>query len=115
MQILMSLFDDVSILFGMELAISKTKVVCNQYSKAIMELIRERKLVEGHVLPSPSQHNTIGRVELTRIQDKDGMLLVPVIIFRGERIEVVPHAIQILGAHSWIRMMGRWVKQESSG
>jgi len=30
-------FDEVSILFGMEFAISKTKIVCNQYSKA-MEL-----------------------------------------------------------------------------
>ena len=37
MQLMIVQFDEVSTLFGMELAISKTKVVCNQYSKA-MEL-----------------------------------------------------------------------------
>ena len=35
MQIMIEVFDDVTTLFGMELAINKTKIVCNQYSKAI--------------------------------------------------------------------------------
>ena len=44
MQIMMVEFDEVATLFGMELAITKTKVVCNQYSKA-ME-IEEREAEE---------------------------------------------------------------------
>ena len=34
-QLMIVEFDEVATLFGMELAITKTKVVCNQYSKAL--------------------------------------------------------------------------------
>ena len=37
MQTMMVCFDEVATIFGMELAIEKTKVVCNHFSKA-MEL-----------------------------------------------------------------------------
>ena len=35
-------FDDVANLFGMELAIHKTKIVCNQYSKAMERETQEQ-------------------------------------------------------------------------
>ena len=35
MQTMMATFDEVATLFGMEVAITKTKVVCNNYSKAM--------------------------------------------------------------------------------
>ena len=41
MQIMMEEFDEVVMLFGMELAITKTKIVCNQYSKAMEIEARE--------------------------------------------------------------------------
>ena len=44
MQIMMNLLDEEATVFGMELAITKTKKVCNQYSKAMeIEDIRIRE------------------------------------------------------------------------
>ncbi len=37
MQIMIVVFDDVAKLFGTELAIHKTKIVCNQYNSKAME------------------------------------------------------------------------------
>ena len=82
MQIVMVQFDEVSTLFGMELAISKTKVVCNQYSKA-MEIAERNP--EEHVLPVASQRRTRGNTELARMQVNDGLLFVPVILIRREK------------------------------
>jgi hypothetical protein len=89
MQIMMKLFDDVSTLFGMELAINKTKVVCNQYSKA-MEPV-EKEVEEGPLLIGPPQHNTRGSAEKARITDDAETPAIPVILIRGEKkIDVVP-------------------------
>jgi hypothetical protein len=87
MQSMMLIFDEVATLFGMELAIPKTKVVCNQYSKA-MEI--EAQEMEGPTISAPLQQRTRGRCELERMQTNDRALFAPVIVIRGEKIEVVP-------------------------
>ena len=87
MQIMMVEFDEVATLFGIKLAITKIKVVCNQYSKA-MEI--EEREAEETSMPTPVQHDTRGSRELTRMQTNDRTLLVPVILIRNEKIEVVP-------------------------
>jgi hypothetical protein len=87
MQIMMVEFDEVATLFGMELAITKTKVVCNQYSKA-MEI--EAREAEDISIPTPVQHYTRGSRELARMQTNDRTLFVPVIVIRRENIEVMP-------------------------
>ena len=87
MQIMMVEFDEVATLFGMELAITKTKVVCNQYSKAMEIKARE---AEDISIPTPVQHDTRGSRELARMQTNDHTLFVPVIVIRRENIEVVP-------------------------
>ena len=78
MQRMMVVFDEVSTLFGMELALKKTKVVCNQYSKAIAIAGRE---IEGHQVPvsvpvASPQHDTRGIRELARMQVNDMQLCV---------------------------------------
>jgi hypothetical protein len=80
MQIMIVIFDDVATLFGMELAINKTKIVCNQYSMAM------GTATTGDALP----HNTRGSQALARMQISDASLFLPVILIRGEKIEVVP-------------------------
>ncbi len=81
-------FDEMATRFGMELAITKTKVVCNQYSKAMESEARE---AEDTSIPTPAaQHDTRGRRELARLQTNDRTLFVPVILIRREKIEVVP-------------------------
>ena len=90
MQRMMEMFDEVSTLFGMELALQETKAVCNQYSKAMAIAARE---LESHLVLVPvasRQHDTRGNLELARMQVNDVQLYVPVILIRGERIEVVP-------------------------
>jgi hypothetical protein len=67
-QIMIVVFDDVvKLLFGMELAIHKTKIVCNQYSK-VME--REAQELAGEIAAtaSASMHNMRGRRALARIR-----------------------------------------------
>lgn len=86
MQTMMIVFDEVATVFGMELAIIKTKVVCNQFSKAM-----EREYIEPEdPVPSVSHHNTRGSQVLARLQINDDTLVVPKILVRGETIEVVP-------------------------
>ena len=85
MQILIVVFDNVATLFGMELAIQKFKIVCNQYSRS-ME--REAQEVAGD--ESTLMHNTRGRQALAQMQINDESLFIPVILIRGEKIEVVP-------------------------
>ena len=80
-------FDDVATLFGMELAINKTKIVCNQYSKA-ME--RETQEIAGNATVGTPLHNTRGSQALAQMQINDASLFIPVIRIRGEKIEVVP-------------------------
>ncbi len=87
MQIMIEVFDDVTTLFGMELAINKTKIVCNQYSKA-ME--RETQEIAGNETVGTPLHNTRGSQELAQMQLNDASLFIPVIRIRGEKIEVVP-------------------------
>ena len=87
MQLMVVVFDEVATLFGMELAISKTKVVCNQYSKA-ME-IKAQEAREQVVVAL--QYNTRGRQELARLQVNNPTLFVPEILIRRERLEVVPY------------------------
>jgi hypothetical protein len=88
MQIMIVIFDDVATLFGMELAINKTKIVCNQYSKAMERQAQELagNATTGDALP----HNTRGSQALARMQINDASLFLPVIQIRGEEIEVVP-------------------------
>jgi len=72
----------------MELAINKTKIVCNQYSKA-ME--REAQELAGNATTGDAvPHNTRGSQALARMQINDSSLFLPVILIRGEKIEVVP-------------------------
>jgi hypothetical protein len=87
MQIMIEVFDDVTTLFGMELAINKTKIVCNQYSKA-ME--RETQEIAGSATAGTPLHNTRGSQALAQMQINDASLFIPVIKIRGEKIEVVP-------------------------
>ena len=87
MQLMMVAFDEVATLFGMEVAITKTKVVCNNYSKAMEFEARE---AERQVVVTP-QYNTRGSQELARLQVNDVTLFVPVVLIRGEKLEVVPY------------------------
>ena len=87
MQIMMAAFDEVATLFGMEVAITKTKVVCNNYSKAMEFEVQE---AERQVIVTP-QYNTRGSQEVARLQVNDVTLFVPVILIRGEKVEVVPY------------------------
>ena len=77
----------------MELATSKTKVVCNQYSKA-MEIKAQEAEERGVEAP---QYNTRGRQELARLLVNDATLFVPVILIREERLEVVVPYFRYLG------------------
>ena len=88
MQIMIVIFDDVATLFGMELAIKKTKIVCNQYSMAMEREAQELTgtATTGDALP----HNTRGSQALARMQISDASLFLPVILIRGEKVEVVP-------------------------
>ena len=63
MQLMMVAFDEVATMFGMELATAKTKVVCNQYSKA-MEIKAQE--AEGQ-MPAALHYNTRGSQELARL------------------------------------------------
>ena len=87
MQIMMVAFDEVATLFGMEVAMTKTKVVCDNYSKAMEFKAQE---AERQVLVTP-QYSTRGSQELARLQVNDVTLFVPVILIRGEKLEVVPY------------------------
>ena len=88
MQSMIVEFDEVATLFGMELAITKTKVVCNQYSKALEIEARE---ADDNPIPAISQqHDTRRSRKLARMQANDHTVLVPVIVIRGEHIKVVP-------------------------
>ena len=58
-------FDEVSILFGMEFAISKTKIVCNQYSKAMELEARDKE--DGHAVVEVATYDTRGSRVLARI------------------------------------------------
>ena len=93
MQSMMIVFDEVATIFGMELATSKTKVVCNQYSKA-MEIKAQES--EGQMIVAP-RYNTRGGQELARLQVNDVTLFVPVILIRGERLEVVSTVLSVPG------------------
>ena len=90
MQSMMRVFDEVSTMFGMELALKKTKVVCNQYSKALESTERELEGQDLAQVPAAAQHDTRGSRALATMQVNDTQLHVPVILIRGERIEVVP-------------------------
>jgi hypothetical protein len=90
MQSMMRVFDEVSTMFGMELALKKTKVVCNQYSKALESTARELEGQDLAQVPVAAQHDTRGSRALATMQVNDTQLHVPVILIRGERIEVVP-------------------------
>ena len=58
-------FDEVSILFGMEFAISMTKIVCNQYSKAMELEARDKE--DGHAVVEVATYDTRGSRVLARI------------------------------------------------
>ena len=93
MQTMVVCFDEVATIFGMELAIGKTKVVCNQFSKA-RELEAKK---EDAGTDEELQHDTRGsRAMLDRLHN-DPSLVVPIIKVRGETIEVVSH-FRYLGA-----------------
>lgn len=93
MQTMVVCFDEVATIFGMELAIGKTKVVCNHFSKA-MEL--EARKGDAGTEEEP-RHNTRGGRVLMEIMHNEPSLLVPIIKVRGESIEVVSH-FRYLGA-----------------
>ena len=82
------LFDEVSTLFGMELAINKTKIVCNHYSKA-MELEARNEEYGGRVMEE-AQHDTRGSRTRVESQTEDVSLFMPTIRVQEENIEVVP-------------------------
>ena len=93
MQTMVVCFDEVATIFVMELAIGKTKVVCNHFSKA-MEL--EARKGDAGTEEEP-RHNTRGGHALMEIMHNEPSLLVPIIKVRGESIEVVSH-FRYLGA-----------------
>ena len=93
MQTMVVCFDEVATIFGMELAIGKTKVVCNHFSKA-MELEVRKGDAETEEEP---RHNTRGGRSLMELMHNEPSLLVPIIKVRGESIEVVSH-FRYLGA-----------------
>ena len=88
MQTMVVCFDEVATIFGMELAIGKTKVVCNHFSKAMeLEARKAETEIEEEVPQQDTRHSRI----LTELLRNDPSLLVPVIKVRGESIEVVSH------------------------
>ena len=102
MQTMMIVFDEVATAFGMELALNKTKIVCNQYSKAMeIEEIEAREKEGETAQEEATQHNTRGNAQrkTARLQVDDITLFVPSITIRGETIEVVPH-FKYLCAHT---------------
>ena len=93
MQTMMIVFDEVASAFGMELALNKTKIVCNQYSKAMEIEDIEAREKERETAPEATQHNTRSNAQrkAARLQIDDITLFVPSITIRGVTIEVVPH------------------------
>lgn len=89
MQIMVVLFDDVATTFGMEMALAKTKIVCNQYSKA-MEIEAQDVEGGGATVAMPVHNTRRSQQKLTRLQANDAKMFVPTIMIRGEKIEVVP-------------------------
>ena len=93
MQAMVVCFDEVATIFGMELAIGKTKVVCNHFSKA-MEL--EARKGDAGTEEEPIHDTRGSRAQLEQMQN-DPTIVVPIIKVRGELIEVVSH-FRYLGA-----------------
>ena len=73
MQILIVVFDNVATLFGMELAIQKFKIVCNQYSRSIE---REAQQEVAGDESTTLMHNTRGRQALAQMQINDESLFI---------------------------------------
>eukprot|EP01036_Dinobryon_divergens_P034126 gene34126-44094_t len=93
MQTMIVIFDEVATIFGMELAIGKTKVVCNHFSKAMELEIQE----EEGIVHREAPHNTRLQHQLAQLVATDTTVYVPVITVRGETVEVVAH-FRYLGA-----------------
>jgi hypothetical protein len=86
-QIMVDLFDQIATIFGMVIAIDKTKVICNAISKAMYSKDLPTEEVRYHT----RRHTQLA-------EDKGGQLITPTIAIRGKLIEVVPR-FKYLGLH----------------
>ena len=87
MQIMVDIFDEVATIFGMVIAIDKTKVICNAISKA---------MYARNQLPEEVRYHTRRHTRL--LEDEGSQHITPKISIRGKVIEVVP-SFKYLGLH----------------
>ena len=87
MQIMVDIFDQIATVFGMVIAIDKTKVVCNAISKAMYAT----NLSTEEVRYQTRRHTQL-------VEDGDGHHTTPKISIRGKLIDVVP-SFKYLGLH----------------
>ena len=83
----MDIFDQVATIFGMVIAIDKTKVICNAISKAMYARGISTEEVRYHT----RRHTQL-------VKEEGGQHVVPKISIRGKVIEVVP-SFKYLGLH----------------
>ena len=77
MQLMVDIFDQI---FGMVIAIDKTKVICNAISKAMYSKGLSTEEVRYHT----RRHTQL-------VEDEGGQQVAPTISIRGKVIEVVPN------------------------
>ena len=87
MQKMVDIFDQIATIFGMVIAIDKTKVICNAISKAM----NARNLSTEEVRYQTRRHTQL-------IEDGEGQHVTPKISIRGKLIDVVP-SFKYLGLH----------------
>ena len=95
MQLMVDIFDQVATVFGMVIAIDKTKVICNAISKAMHA--RDLQTTEE------VRYHTRRHTQL--VEDKGGQHITPTISIRGKLIEVVP-SFKYLGLHDTTNYRG---------
>ena len=87
MQLMVDIFDQVATIFGMVIAIDKTKVICNSISKAMYAKGLSTEEVRYHT----RRHTQL-------LEEGEGQLVIPKIIIQGKVLEVVP-SFKYLGLH----------------